>query len=166
VNNDQSFVDISKAAISYASSNPAVATVDAKGLVTAVGDDVATIKVAVNGVTGSTVIVVGHSLTLSIPPIVLAGNNITATTTFTNGGNSAINNITLSLTPPAGYLRVGGRWPDGDRDVAGHRAGIGGAGDVPVHRTGQHKCWRQNGCRPGLDALRLVRGRVQQPWHQ
>ncbi|MFC0435160.1 glycoside hydrolase family 3 C-terminal domain-containing protein [Kutzneria buriramensis] len=103
VNNDQSFVDLSKAKVTYASSNTAVATVDAKGLVRAAGDGVATIKVTVNGVTGTAVVVVGHSLTLSIPPMVQAGNSITATTSFANGGNTAITNVTMSITAPAGW---------------------------------------------------------------
>jgi beta-glucosidase len=58
VNNDQSFVNLSSAQVSYASSDPQVATVSTAGVLTAVGAGVATISVTVNGVTGTTPIVV------------------------------------------------------------------------------------------------------------
>lgn len=58
VNNDQSFVDLSTAQVSYSSNNPAVATVSGSGLVRAVAGGVATITVTVNGVSGSVPIVV------------------------------------------------------------------------------------------------------------
>src|SRR5581483_4254094 len=54
VNNDQSFVDLSRGHVSYASSDPAVATVTRTGKVTAVGHGVTTIRVTVNGVSGTT----------------------------------------------------------------------------------------------------------------
>jgi beta-glucosidase-like glycosyl hydrolase len=103
VRNDQSFVDLSGAAVTYASSNPAVATVDAHGLVRAVGDGVTTIKATVDGVTGSAPIVVGHSLTLDVPPVTRAGTSGTATTTFANGGTTPVTGVTLSLAPPSGW---------------------------------------------------------------
>ncbi|MCX4722968.1 Ig-like domain-containing protein [Streptomyces sp. NBC_01306] len=58
VDNDGSFVDLSKAHVSYRSSDPSAATVSDKGIVTAVGSGVATIEVAVDGVTGSAVVTV------------------------------------------------------------------------------------------------------------
>jgi beta-glucosidase-like glycosyl hydrolase len=58
VNNDQSFVNLSHARVIYASSNTAVAKVSSTGVVTAVGHGVATIRVTVNGVTGTIPIVV------------------------------------------------------------------------------------------------------------
>jgi hypothetical protein len=58
VNNDQSFANLANAAVSYASSNPAVAKVSSTGVMTAVAPGVATISVTVNGVTGSIPIVV------------------------------------------------------------------------------------------------------------
>ncbi len=58
VNNDQSFVDLANAKVSYSSSNPAVATVSSGGVMKAVATGVATINVTVGGVTGSTVVVV------------------------------------------------------------------------------------------------------------
>ncbi|MEV6610399.1 glycoside hydrolase family 3 C-terminal domain-containing protein [Kutzneria sp. NPDC051319] len=103
VNNDQSFVDLTRTKVSYASSNTAVATVDNKGLLRAVGDGVATIKATVNGVTGTAVIVVGHSLGLTVPPVVTAGGSGTATTTFTNGGTAAIRTVTMSIAAPPGW---------------------------------------------------------------
>jgi len=54
VNNDESFVDLSHASVSYSSSNPNVAAVSSTGKLTAVGHGVATISVTVNGVTGTT----------------------------------------------------------------------------------------------------------------
>lgn len=58
VSNDQSFVNLSHATVTYASSDPAVATVSKAGVVTATGPGVATISVKVDGVTGSAPIVV------------------------------------------------------------------------------------------------------------
>jgi beta-glucosidase len=58
VNNDQSFVDLSRAHVSYASNDSHVAKVSKAGVLTAVGPGVATISVTVNGVTGTTPIVV------------------------------------------------------------------------------------------------------------
>lgn len=62
VNNDQSFADLSKTSVTYSSSNPAVATVNSAGIVTAGADGVATIGVTVGGVTGSMVMVVKDTL--------------------------------------------------------------------------------------------------------
>jgi hypothetical protein len=58
VNNDQSFVNLSHATVTYSSSDPAVATVSKDGIVKAAGLGVATINVTVDGVTGSAPIVV------------------------------------------------------------------------------------------------------------
>jgi hypothetical protein len=58
VNNDQSFANLSKAKVSYSSSNPKVAAVSSTGTLTAVAQGAATISVTVNGVTGTTPIVV------------------------------------------------------------------------------------------------------------
>jgi beta-glucosidase len=58
VNNDQSFVNLSRARVSYASNDPKVAKVSGAGILTAVGPGVATISVTVNGVTGTMPIVV------------------------------------------------------------------------------------------------------------
>jgi beta-glucosidase len=103
VNNDQSFVDLSKSRPTYRSSDPKVATVGTDGKVKAVGDGVATIKVTVGGVTGSTPIVVRNTLALSASPVAEAGKTVTATTTFTNGGSSAVKNVAVSLKTPTGW---------------------------------------------------------------
>ncbi|WP_165953128.1 glycoside hydrolase family 3 C-terminal domain-containing protein [Pedobacter changchengzhani] len=58
VNNDGSFVDISKANVKYSSDSTSVATVNDLGIVKTVGKGLATITVTVNGVSGNTVIVV------------------------------------------------------------------------------------------------------------
>ena len=58
VSNDQSFMNLSHATVSYSSSDPAVATVSQAGIVKATGPGVATISVTVDGVTGSAPIVV------------------------------------------------------------------------------------------------------------
>ncbi|NUR03567.1 MAG: beta-glucosidase [Streptomyces sp.] len=104
VNDDGSFLDLSKAHITYRSSDPSVATVSPKGLVTAVGNGVATIDVTVNGVTGSTVIRVHHTLAVSSSaPIVKPGSTVTATTTYTNTGPSALPNASVTLNTPQGW---------------------------------------------------------------
>ncbi|MET9618423.1 glycoside hydrolase family 3 C-terminal domain-containing protein [Kitasatospora indigofera] len=58
VNNDQSFVNLSGATVSYSSSDTTVATVSSTGKVTTVAPGTATITVTVNGVSGSVPIVV------------------------------------------------------------------------------------------------------------
>ena len=103
VNNDQSFVDVSQATVSYSSSNPAVASVDAKGLVRAVSDGTATVSVTVNGVTGTTPIVVQGTLSSSVPPVVRAGIASTVSATFTNGAGSTAAGVALSVTVPTGW---------------------------------------------------------------
>ncbi|MFF6960832.1 glycoside hydrolase family 3 C-terminal domain-containing protein [Streptomyces sp. NPDC008317] len=103
VNNDQSFVDLSTAKVTYRSSDPAVATVDKNGLVHAVADGVATVSATVGGVTGSTPVVVRGTLTLKALPIAKAGSTLTATTTYTNGAASAVRNVSVTLATPAGW---------------------------------------------------------------
>jgi beta-glucosidase len=103
VNNDQSFVNLGAAKVTYRSSNPAVATVDKNGLVHAVADGTATVSATVGGVTGSAAIVVHNTLTLQALPIAKAGSTLTATTTYTNGGTAAANNVTVALNTPAGW---------------------------------------------------------------
>ncbi len=103
VNDDQSFVDLAHSDVQYASSDPSVATVSAAGLVKAVGDGVATIKVTVGGVTGTAPIVVAHSLTLSAPPVIAADSTATATTALTNGGDTALKQVGVTLGVPDGW---------------------------------------------------------------
>ncbi|HEY4020958.1 MAG TPA: NEW3 domain-containing protein, partial [Pseudonocardiaceae bacterium] len=102
-NSDGSFADLTKAHVNYSSSDPRVATVSDKGLVTAVGDGTATITATVNGVSGSTPIVVGHAVSVSAPALSQAGQTGTVTTTFTNTGSGAADNVAMNLDLPAGW---------------------------------------------------------------
>ncbi|HEV3173339.1 MAG TPA: glycoside hydrolase family 3 C-terminal domain-containing protein [Actinocrinis sp.] len=108
-NNDGSFVDLSKAHVSYLSSDPSVATVDQNGLVTAVGTGTATITVTVDGVSGSMPIVVGHAVSVSAPALAQPGQNATVTTTFTNtapaasGISGTVQNVAMNLDLPSGW---------------------------------------------------------------
>jgi beta-glucosidase len=103
VNNDQSFASLSGAHVSYASSNPAVATVSGTGKLTAVGHGVATISVTVNGVTGATPIVVQQPFTLSAPGVVTPGSTATVTTSLPDTGSQSLRNVSVSLAVPAGW---------------------------------------------------------------
>ncbi|WP_333739234.1 glycoside hydrolase family 3 C-terminal domain-containing protein [Streptomyces sp. IBSBF 2806] len=103
VNDDGSFLDLSRAEVRYTSSDPSVATVSRKGLVTAVGNGVATIRATVHGVTGSAVIRVHHTLALAADPIVKPGSPVTATTIYTNTGPTALPNASVTLDVPDGW---------------------------------------------------------------
>ena len=103
VNDDGSFLDLSRTKVRYTSSDPSVATVSGKGLVTAVGNGVATISATVHGVTGSAVIRVHHTLALSAAPIVKPGSPVAVTTTYTNTGPSALPNASVTLDVPDGW---------------------------------------------------------------
>ncbi|MGH3170243.1 MAG: glycoside hydrolase family 3 C-terminal domain-containing protein, partial [Trebonia sp.] len=103
VDNDQSFAELARTRVTYASSDPAVATVSGNGLLTARGAGVTTIAVTVNGVTGTTPIVVQQPFTLTAAPIAAAGHAGQATATLTNPGFSSLNDIGVSLTAPANW---------------------------------------------------------------
>lgn len=104
VNNDESFVDLAKARVTYRSSDQKVATVSRTGKVTAVAPGVATISVTVNGVTGTTPVVVKQPFTLSAPTRVSPGTAFTATTTLPNPANARpLRDVVLSLTVPSGW---------------------------------------------------------------
>ena len=103
VNNDKSFVNLSRAHVSYSSSDPSVASVDSGGQVRAIKDGVATITVTVNGVSGTAVVVVQGTLTDTTPAVVPAGHPATTSATFTNGGTIPVTNVTLSVTVPSGW---------------------------------------------------------------
>ncbi|MBR7834702.1 glycoside hydrolase family 3 C-terminal domain-containing protein [Actinospica durhamensis] len=105
-NNDGSFADLSASHVSYRSSDPRVASVNSKGLVTAVGDGAADITVTVNGVSGSTPITVGHAVAVSAPALLAPGQNSTVTTTFTNTaatGGAAVRDVAMNLDLPTGW---------------------------------------------------------------
>ena len=103
VNNDQSLVNLATTPITYASSDPKVATVSSDGLVTAAADGVATIKVTVGGVTGSAVIVVRGALTVRVPPVSQPGQATTVTTTVTNANATQLTNVSVWLPAPSGW---------------------------------------------------------------
>jgi beta-glucosidase-like glycosyl hydrolase len=67
-NSDQSFTDLSQAKVSYASSDPSVASVDRHGRVRALHNGVATITVTVHGVSGTAVILVRRAGALQFVP--------------------------------------------------------------------------------------------------
>ncbi len=103
-NNDESFVDLTRANVRYRSSNPRVAQVSPSGKVTLVAPGVATISATVNGVTGSTPVSVRQPFTLDAPAQVQAGTTITATTTLPNpAGAQPLHDVTLTLTGPSGW---------------------------------------------------------------
>ena len=102
-NSDGSFADLTTTHVAYRSSDPNVATVSGKGLVTAVGDGTATITATVNGVSGSTPIVVGHAVSVTAPTLSQAGQTGAVTTTFTNTGKTPAKNVAVNLDLPAGW---------------------------------------------------------------
>jgi beta-glucosidase len=103
VNNDQSFVDLSHAKVTYSSSNPDVATVSGSGKVTAVAHGAATISVTVNGVTGSAPVVVHQPFTASAPAVVKPGTTATVTTTLPNSGSQPLKDVSVTLSAPSGW---------------------------------------------------------------
>ncbi|MGE5287734.1 MAG: glycoside hydrolase family 3 C-terminal domain-containing protein [Micromonosporaceae bacterium] len=103
VNNDQSFVNLGKAKVSYSSSNPDVASVSPDGKVTMNGHGVASINVTVNGVTGSTPVVVKPNFTMSAPPVVIPGTPATVTTSLPNTSSQPLKNVTMTLSGPSGW---------------------------------------------------------------
>jgi hypothetical protein len=103
VNNDESFVDLAHAHVTYASSNPNVAAVSSSGMVQAIAAGTATISATVNGVAGSTPIVVKQPFTLSAPAIAPPGSALTATTTLPNPSSAPLSNVSMTLTAPAGW---------------------------------------------------------------
>ncbi|XVV16053.1 ricin-type beta-trefoil lectin domain protein [Actinoplanes sp. CA-131856] len=103
VNNDQSFIDLSKTTVTYASSDTKVATVSSAGVVTAVSDGVVTISATVGGVTGSAVLVVRDSLAVKADPLLRAGQAGTVTTTLTHNSSTPLTNVSVSLPVPSGW---------------------------------------------------------------
>ncbi|MGW5715053.1 glycoside hydrolase family 3 C-terminal domain-containing protein [Amycolatopsis sp. NPDC003865] len=104
VNNDESFVDLAHKRVVYRSSDPRVAQVSRTGKVTLIAPGVATISVTVDGVTGSTPVVVKQPFTLSAPDRVQAGTTYTVTTTLPNpAGARPLRDVTLTLSVPVGW---------------------------------------------------------------
>jgi beta-glucosidase len=109
VNNDQSFVDLSHAHVSYASSDPRVVTVSPAGVLTAIGHGAATISVTVkgageaSGVTGTTPVVVQQPFTLTAPSVVTPSSAVTVTTAVPDTGTQPLKNVGVTLGVPSGW---------------------------------------------------------------
>ena len=103
-NNDESFVDLANAHVTYGSSNPSVATVSSSGVVTMVAHGTTTISATVGGVTGSTPIVVQQPFNFD-PPARVAhpGDTLTATATLPNNGPQPLSDVNFNLTAPDGW---------------------------------------------------------------
>ncbi|HEY3872474.1 MAG TPA: glycoside hydrolase family 3 C-terminal domain-containing protein [Actinocrinis sp.] len=101
--NDQSFADLSHSHVTYRTSDSRVATVSDTGVVTMRAPGVATISVTVNGVTGTTPVVVQDPFSLQASSIVKPDTTITATATFTNTSATAVRDLSASLTAPSGW---------------------------------------------------------------
>ncbi len=115
--NDQSFADLSKAHVTYRSTDPQVASVSAAGVVTMRAAGAATIEVTVNGVTGTAPIVVQEPFALQAPSVVKPNTTITATATFTNSGTRDVRDLATSLTAPSGWS-VTANPPSSGSDIA------------------------------------------------
>ncbi|MEU4245593.1 glycoside hydrolase family 3 C-terminal domain-containing protein [Actinoplanes sp. NPDC026619] len=109
VRNDESFADLSRARVSYRSSNPRVAAVGPTGRISAISAGVTTIAVTVDGVTGTTPIVVKQPFSLEVPALTAAGSTVTATVTLPNPGPVPLTGVTLAVSAPAGWTAA----PDG-----------------------------------------------------
>ncbi|MGH3415744.1 MAG: fibronectin type III-like domain-contianing protein, partial [Actinocrinis sp.] len=104
VNNDESFVNLAHKHVTYSSTNPAVATVSRNGIVTTHANGVATIRVTVDGVTGTTPISVHEPFGMSAPAIILPGGSISVTTTTANpSGGESLRDAAFTLTAPDGW---------------------------------------------------------------
>ena len=104
VDADESFADLSTKHVDYSSSDPAVASVSQKGVVTTHAVGTATIRVSVDGVTGSTPIAVHEPFAMSAPAVAVPGGTITVTTTSANpSGGETLHNAAFHLTVPAGW---------------------------------------------------------------
>ena len=96
-------MDLARAHVSYASSDPKVATVSRPASVTAVGHGVATISVTVNGVTGTTPVTVQQPFSLSAPAIGQPGSTATVTTALPDTGPRPLSNVSMTLDVPSGW---------------------------------------------------------------
>ena len=136
---DGSFADLATANVSYRSSDPRVAAVSSKGLVTAVGDGAATITVTVDGVSGSTAIVVGHEVSVSAPARSTAGGSASVTTTFTNtapAGGAAVHDVAMNLDLPSGWSATASSPSSFSSVAAGQTASTTWAVAIPSGQAG------------------------------
>jgi beta-glucosidase-like glycosyl hydrolase len=101
---DHSFLDLRRGHVTYRSSDTRVATVSARGIVTARSNGTATIRVTVNGVTGRAPIVVRSPFTVSAPSLVQPGGSFTVTTSLPNpAGAATLRDVAFTLDSPAGW---------------------------------------------------------------
>ena len=104
VRSDQSFVDLTRATVTYRSSNPRVARVSRTGRLTAVAPGTTTVSVTVDGVTGSAPITVREPFTLTAPAMVVPGSTFTATATMPNPpAGTTLRDVTMTLATPSGW---------------------------------------------------------------
>ncbi len=105
VYNNESFVDLATAHVTYSSTNPNVAKVSSTGQMTAVSPGVTTISATVGGVTGSTPVVVQEPMSLTTSPSLVApGGSFTARAILTNpAGASVLKNVQVNITAPSGW---------------------------------------------------------------
>ena len=89
--------------MAYISSDPRVATVSPTGVVTMRAPGAATIKVIVNGVSGSVPVVVQNAFSVQAPGYVRPDATFTATATYTNSGDQPVSGLALSLAGPSGW---------------------------------------------------------------
>ncbi|WP_051839987.1 glycoside hydrolase family 3 C-terminal domain-containing protein [Streptomyces sp. NRRL F-5126] len=101
--NDQSFADLSRAHITYRTSDPRVATVSRTGVVTMRAPGAGSIEVTVNGVTGTAPIVVQDPFSLQAAGMVKPNTTITATAKFTNAGGKTVGGLAMNLKSPSGW---------------------------------------------------------------
>ena len=101
--NDQSFADLSRAHVTYRTSDPRVATVGRTGVVTMRAPGAATIEVTVDGVTGTAPVVVRNPFGLQAAGIVKPNTTVTATATYTNTSGQAVRGLSMSLNSPDGW---------------------------------------------------------------
>ena len=103
-NSDESFVNLADAKVTYASSDPKVATVSSTGVVQMIAHGATTISVTVNGVIGGTPIVVQQPFNFT-PPARVAhpGDTLTATAALPNNGPQSLSNVNFTLSAPSGW---------------------------------------------------------------
>jgi len=104
VDNDESFANLAAEHVSYHSDDPRVATVSRDGVVTTHAVGAATISATVDGVTGSTPIIVTEPLSMTAPSVAAPGTSFSVTATTANpSGGETLRQAGFSLTAPDGW---------------------------------------------------------------
>jgi beta-glucosidase-like glycosyl hydrolase len=103
-NSDQTFVDLTRARVTYRSSNPKVAKVDPNGAVTMLATGVTTLSVTVDGVTGSVPVTVKEPFSFDGPSIAGPGQAFTVSAALPHpSGAPTLRNVTMTLDAPDGW---------------------------------------------------------------